>query len=103
VDATGASTAPVPFLQGEGRPEPNSPLEAVWNSLVKSSIMAHRGDGGPLQVEPMMAVPELFLLGERQVTKVVDDELKAPKVNDFAEGEATTHQMFIIGGDCKRR
>jgi hypothetical protein len=39
VDAAGASTAPVPFLQGEGRPEPNSPLEAVWNSLVESSIM----------------------------------------------------------------
>jgi hypothetical protein len=27
--------------------------------------MARHGDGGPLQVEPMKAVPESLLLGER--------------------------------------
>jgi hypothetical protein len=30
---------------GEGRPEPPSPLDVVWNSSMESSIMAHRGDG----------------------------------------------------------
>jgi hypothetical protein len=35
----------------EGKPEPPPPLEAVWNSLVESSIMARRVDGGPLWVE----------------------------------------------------
>jgi hypothetical protein len=37
----------------------------MWNSSVESSIMAHRGDGDLLWVEPMMVAPELFLLGER--------------------------------------
>jgi hypothetical protein len=38
---------------------------AVRNSSVESSVMAHRGDETPLRVEPMKAVPELSLLGER--------------------------------------
>jgi hypothetical protein len=62
---TGAGRAPRSCLLGEGRSEPPSPLEAVWNSLVESSIMAHYGDSGPLWVEPMQAVPESFLLGEK--------------------------------------
>jgi hypothetical protein len=55
----------VPSLLGEGRPEHPLLLDAVWNSSVESSIMARHGDGGPLQVEPMKAVPESLLLGER--------------------------------------
>jgi hypothetical protein len=44
---------------------PPSLLDIVWNSLMESFIMAHRKDGDPLQVEPMKAVPDLLLLGER--------------------------------------
>jgi hypothetical protein len=65
VVVTGAGEAPTPSLLGEGRLETSPPLEVVWNSSVESSIMAHRWDGGPLWVEPMKAVPELLLLGER--------------------------------------
>jgi hypothetical protein len=50
-------------LLGEGRPEPPTPLDVVWNSSVECSIMAHRGDGVPLWVEPMKAPPQLLLLG----------------------------------------
>jgi hypothetical protein len=60
---TGAGGAPAPSLLGEGKSEPPPPLEALWNSLVESSIMAHRGDGGPLRIEPMKAVPDSPLLG----------------------------------------
>jgi hypothetical protein len=52
-------------LLGEGRPEPLSPLEAMWNSLVESSIVAHNGVGGPLRLEAMKAKSESLLLGER--------------------------------------
>jgi hypothetical protein len=55
----------VPCLLREGRPEPFSPLDAVRNSSVEFSIMAHHGDGTPLRVEPMKATPESPLLGER--------------------------------------
>jgi hypothetical protein len=61
----GLGRAPVSCLLEEGRSEPPSPLEAVWNSLVESSIMVCRGNSGLLWVELMMAVPESFLLGER--------------------------------------
>jgi hypothetical protein len=40
---------------------------------------------------------------EAQVVKAFGDELKSPKANGFAEGEATTCQMFNIGGDDERR
>jgi hypothetical protein len=36
----------------------------MWNSSVEKSIMARRGDGDPLRVEPMKATLEFFLLGE---------------------------------------
>jgi hypothetical protein len=62
---TGAGGAPVSCLLGEGRLEPSSPLDAVWNFSVESSIMVRRGDGDPLRVEPMKAALESFLLGER--------------------------------------
>jgi hypothetical protein len=62
---TGAGEAPALSLLGEGRSEPPPPLEVVWNSSVEYSIMAYRGDGGPLWIEPMKAVPESPLLGER--------------------------------------
>jgi hypothetical protein len=52
-------------LLREGRPEPPPPFEAVWNSSVESSIMACRGDGGPLWVKPMKVVPKSLHLGER--------------------------------------
>jgi hypothetical protein len=61
----GVGKAPTPSLLGEGRPHHPPPLQAMWNSLVESSIMAHCGDGGPLRVEPMKVVPEFLLLGER--------------------------------------
>jgi hypothetical protein len=59
---TGAAKAPTPRLLGEGWPEPSPLLEAMWNSLVESSIMAHRGDSDPLRIEPMKVVPESLLL-----------------------------------------
>jgi hypothetical protein len=41
---------------------------------------------------------------EAQAVKAFGDELKSPKANGFAEGEATTCQTFNIGGDdeCRR-
>jgi hypothetical protein len=63
VVVTGASRAPMSCLLGEEWADPPSPLEAVWNSSVESSIIAHRGDGGPLWVESRKAVPESLLLG----------------------------------------
>jgi hypothetical protein len=61
----GAGRAPAPCHLGEGMPEPTSPLEIAWNSLVVSSIMDNHEDGGPLRVEPMKVVPKSFLLEER--------------------------------------
>jgi hypothetical protein len=61
----GAGRAPVLGLLGEGRPEPHPPLEAMWNSSVESSIVVCCGDGGLLRVEPMNAMAESLLLGER--------------------------------------
>jgi hypothetical protein len=45
--------------------EAPSLLDVVWNSMMEYSIMARRGDGDPLRVEPMKTTPELLLLGER--------------------------------------
>jgi hypothetical protein len=99
-----AGRAPVLCLLGEGRLEPLSPLEAMWNTLVESSIMTRSRDGGLLRVEPMKVAPESFLLGERiRPPKAVSDELEVPKPNGFTEGEATACQTFIIGGDGKCR
>jgi hypothetical protein len=36
---------------------------------------------------------------EAQTAEIVDDELKVPKVNGFAEGESTAHQTFTVGSD----
>jgi hypothetical protein len=55
----------VPHLLGEGRLKPSSPLDAMRNSSTESSFMAHHKDETLLRVEPMKAVPELPLLGER--------------------------------------
>jgi hypothetical protein len=41
--------------------------------------------------------------GEAQAIEVVNDELKAPKVNCLIEGEAIAHQMITIGTDGERR
>jgi hypothetical protein len=40
---------------------------------------------------------------EAHATEIVGDELKAPKVNGFANGQATTHQIFTIDGDGEHR
>jgi hypothetical protein len=58
-----------------------------------------RSDGDPLQVVPTNIAPELLPLGEAKTVEAVSDELKTPKVNGFAEGEATTRHAFTIGGD----
>jgi hypothetical protein len=50
---------------GDGRPNSLSLLDAVRNSSVESSIMAHHGGGVPLHVEPMKVAPESPLLEER--------------------------------------
>jgi hypothetical protein len=55
----------MPWLLGEGRLNLMSPLDAVRNSSVESCIMAHHRDETPQRVEPMKAVPEPPLLGER--------------------------------------
>jgi hypothetical protein len=60
----GASVAPVPCLKEEGRPEPPYSLEAMKNSSVESSIMAH-SVGGPLWVVLLKMAPESLSLGER--------------------------------------
>jgi hypothetical protein len=59
-------------------------------------------DGDPLQVIPMKIVPESPPGGEAQVAKAVGDELEAPKVNGFVEGEATTHQSLSVSDDNER-
>jgi hypothetical protein len=67
VVAAGAGGAPVPCLLGEGSLKPPSPLDAVRNSSMESSIMAHRRDEALLRVEPMKTVHESPLLGERLI------------------------------------
>jgi hypothetical protein len=52
VVVTGMGRAPVPGLLGEGRLELPSPLDAVRNSSVKSSIMACHGDGVHYELSP---------------------------------------------------
>jgi hypothetical protein len=61
----GAGGVPVPRLLGEGRLKLPSLLDAMRNSLMESSIMAHHGGGVSLRVEPMKTAVELPLLGER--------------------------------------
>jgi hypothetical protein len=61
----GRSPCDIPSRRGEV--DPPSLSEAMWNSSVESPIMARNGDGGPLRVEPMMAVSESSLLGERLI------------------------------------
>jgi hypothetical protein len=65
VIVTGVGRALVSRLLGQGRLEPPSPLDAMWNYSVGSTITARCGDGDPVRVEPMTAVLELLLLGER--------------------------------------
>jgi hypothetical protein len=48
VVATGAGSTPVSHLLGEGGPKLPSPLDAMRNSSVESSIMAHRKVGALL-------------------------------------------------------
>jgi hypothetical protein len=48
VVVSGASIAPLPHLLGEGRPKLPSLLDAVRNSSVESSIIAHYGVETPL-------------------------------------------------------
>jgi hypothetical protein len=55
----------VPCLLGERRSIPPFPFEAMWNSLMESPIMAHSGDGGPPQYEPMTVASEPSFQGGR--------------------------------------
>jgi hypothetical protein len=104
VVVAGASEVPIPRLLGEGSLELPSPLDAMKNSSTESSIMAHRGVGAPLHVEPMKAAPASPPPGgEAQSTEVVGDELKVPKMNSFAEGESTARQTFTLGRGGDRR
>jgi hypothetical protein len=80
----GACENSMPHLLGEGWSILPSPSEAM------SPIMARSGDGGPPRAKPLMMVSEMSPMGgEAQTAKAVDDELKTPKENGFAEGEAT--------------
>jgi hypothetical protein len=74
----------VSCLLEEGRLEPCSLIEVVYNSSVESSIMAHREDGGLLRVEPMKVAAESFLLGER---------LRPPKQSVI---NSRAFQMFFL-------
>jgi hypothetical protein len=56
---------PLRYTFWEGRLEPPSLAEYVWNSSVESLIMARNGDRGLLWVEPMKAASEPSPLGER--------------------------------------
>jgi hypothetical protein len=40
---------------------------------------------------------------EAQATEVASDELKTPKKNSFAKGEATARQMFTVSDDNEHR
>jgi hypothetical protein len=64
-DVTGGKKGPVSHLLGEGKPKLPSPLYAVRNPSVESSIIAHRGVGAPLRVQLMKVALALPLLGER--------------------------------------
>jgi hypothetical protein len=57
--------------------------------------MARSRDGGLLWVVPPGR--------EAHLGKVVGDELKALKANNFVKGESTTRQTFSVDGDGKHR
>jgi hypothetical protein len=61
----GANRAPVLRYLGKGWLKLPSPLDAVRNSLVESSIVACYGVDASLRVEPMKVVLSLPLLGDR--------------------------------------
>jgi hypothetical protein len=65
VVVVGVNEAPVLYHLGEVWPMLPFPLDAMRNSLVESSIVAHCGVHAPLRVEPTKAQPPLPLLGER--------------------------------------
>jgi hypothetical protein len=60
-----ASEAPMLCLLGERWPKLPFPLEAMRNSSVASSIVAHYGVDAPQHVEPTKAMPSSPFLGER--------------------------------------
>jgi hypothetical protein len=87
----GAGEAPVSCLLREGRSILPSPSEAAWNSSTESPIVAHNGDGGPPRAEPMTMESEPSTMGEGLMPlKRSVMNSKTPKMNNFAEGEATT-------------
>jgi hypothetical protein len=61
----GVNRAPVLRCLGEGWLKLPSPLDAVRNSLVESSIVARYGVDASLRVEPMKMALSLPLLGDR--------------------------------------
>jgi hypothetical protein len=65
VVAVQANGAPVLHRLGEGWLKLSSPLNAVRNFLVESSIMVHCGVDAPLRVKPTKMASLLPLLGDR--------------------------------------
>jgi hypothetical protein len=61
----GGERAPALCLPREGRLKLPSPLDAMGNCSVESSVMARYEVDAPRRVEPMKAAPSLPLLGER--------------------------------------
>jgi hypothetical protein len=92
VVVAGANEAPVLHHLGEGWLNLPSPLDAIRNSLVESSILAHCGVYAPTmsgahESGAFIASPR----GEAQAAKVVSEKLEVPKANRFVEGKSTTH------------
>jgi hypothetical protein len=95
VVVAGANEGLVLHLLVEGKPKLPTPLDALRNSSVESSIMARHGVDALLRVEPMKAVPLVTHPGgEAQAAEVVDDELKVFEVNGFAEGKSAARQAL---------
>jgi hypothetical protein len=61
----GVVEAPMLCLQEKGRLILPSLSEAMWNSSMESSVMAHYGDCVPSRAEPMMVAPEPSFMGKR--------------------------------------
>jgi hypothetical protein len=84
---TRAGRAPMPRILGEGRPEPPSLLDVVWNSSVESSFMASHGDGDPLHPEtPTLIEPIHYWKPPGRATR-------CPDPSCVGEGSGTGRQV----------
>jgi hypothetical protein len=90
-------------LLGEGRPKP--PLFARRREELLGRVLYHGPPWGWCPIASWAHEGSAWVAppgGEAQATKVVGDELEAPKVNGFTEGEATTRQACTGGSDGDR-